>query len=274
MESTTEVIEAEQSRALVVLGDMPQTAGEIFTYVRDALVVKATPLKQESLGLHAHYSLLPQKWEIWGNEECEAAGQLYEMICKHEKAIDAEIGEVINKAFKLHRGMTAARTDIIAGIAGTDKNPGLKEVLMTSIRAWRKRETDRAAEEAERKQEEARKQEEDRRLQEALEREKEAEALRAAGHTVLAEEVQQEAAQLIDEPVFVPPPPSTVNIPKGGPKKQVYWKYNEAELDNVNSAAFKLLPDKFKIPNHKMIKATVNGQKDKTDIKGVKVWSE
>ena len=261
----SEIIEVK-NRALITIGNLPQTAEEIFQYVRDALVVRATPLKQKSLGLHAHFSLLPEKWEVWGTEECTAAGVLYEMISKHEKVIEGEIGEFIEKAYNLHRGMTAARLDIIAGIVGDVKNPGLKEQLMTAIRAWRKREENRAAEEDRRLAEIARKQEENNRLQEALEREREAEALRAAGHAELAAEVQQEAAQIIEEEVFIPPPPSTVHIPRTGPKKQTYWKYKVVD--------FAALPNKFKIANEQMIRATVNGQKGATDISGVKVWEE
>jgi len=194
------------------------------------------------------------------------ASTLYDMICKHEKKIGEELDEIINKAFSLHRGMTAARKDIIAGITGDAKTPGLKESLMSSIRAWRKREDEKAAAEAKRLADIALKEEEDRRIAEALALEEEAAKLKESGLDDMAAEVQAEATAVIAEPVFVPTPVVKANIPTGGPKRQTFWKFEVVD--------FAKLPDKFKIANEKMIRATVNAQKSKTDIPGVKVWEE
>lgn len=259
-----------QNTALIEIGTLPMTANEVFTYVKDLLVLRGTPLKEKSIALHSKFTLLPGDWSLWTDEEIALASSLYDEIGEHQNAITTakgttELDIIKGKAFKLHRGITAAVEDILADTIAD------KEALMKSIRAWRKRETDRAEKEAEEARLKAEKDAEDQRLAEALQLEQEAERLKGMGQGAIAEEVKAEADKVLSEHTYVPLPPVRANIPTGGPKKQTFYKFNEEELNNVNSPAFKMLPDAFKLPNLKMIRATVNAQKMATKIAGVKV---
>jgi len=259
--------EVQPAKTIISIGNLPETATAVFEYVRTLLIVRATPLKVESMGLQAHATLIPEKWDTWDTKDCEAATTLYDMIARHEKKIEDEIGDIINKAHKLHSGMTAARKDIYAGISSGDKKaPMLKENLMESIRRWRNREEEKAVVEARRLDDIKRKEAEEKLLAEALERQKEADALKAEGHTELAAEVAKEANAILEEEVFVPPTVLMDTTPKGGPKRQKYWKFQVIDFSAVQ--------DDYKLINESKIKRQVANQELKHGIKGIKVWQE
>lgn len=253
----------KQDTALLDLGSLSRTAEEIFAFTCDTLIQRGTPIKAQSLALHAQYSLLPADWMLWTEEQCTVASALYDEMGKHEKTVTGKGTELDNfrdKAEKFKKGILRAYDDILSDI------PSDKEVLMFSIRRWRNREEEKARIEADRLLAIARKQEEEARLAEALRLEEEAERLKSISPEIAAE-VKAEAEKLIEEPApFIPPPIVKAEIPKGGPKKQKFWKYTVVD--------FKVLPDAFKIANDQMIGATVRAQKGATKIPGVKVWEE
>ena len=254
-----ELIEAP-AISLIDIGSLPQSAQEIYEYVRDALVQRAEPLKKLSMSICDDIATLPDKWEEWTLEDCELASKLYDENAKHAKLVEAEFKEITQKAFKLHRGITGAATDVLVTLPADYKR------LMTNIRLWRNREEERARKEAERLAEEARKAEEEKRLAEALRLEEEAAKL-ALANPQAAEEKKAEAEAVINEnPAFVPPPVVPSAIPKGGPKRQKYMKFQVTD--------FAKLPDKYKIANDKMIQGVANAMKLKADIPGVEFWEE
>jgi hypothetical protein len=214
--------EVASKQALVVIGDMPLSAKEIYDYVRDALVAKATPLKEVSLDLHRQViEALPAKWEEWDITDVSLAGTLHDSIFEHIKEVSykskpTELDTISDKAHKLHKGIIAAITDVLGEI------PTDKDSLAKKIRAWRDRQDAADKAEAARLQAIADKQAEDKRLAEALALEEEAARLKAMGHEELAAEVKKEAEAVIEEKAFVPPVTVQSNVPKSGPSKRRY----------------------------------------------------
>ena len=215
-------MQTQETQSLINVGEISLSAKEIYDYVKDALVVRATPLKEKSLDLHRQVAeSLPVKWEEWDMADVSLAGMLHDTIFEHIKEVSykskpTELDTISDKAHKLHKGIIAAITDVLGDI------PGDKESLAKKIRAWRDREDLRAKEEECRLQAIADKQAEDKRLAEALALEEEAARLKAMGHEELAAEVKQEAEAVIEEKAFAPPVTVERNIPKSGPSKRKY----------------------------------------------------
>ena len=219
--------EIARKQTLVVIGDMPLSAKEIYDYARESLLAKAVPLKQESLVLHAKVSTIPVKWESWTVEDVEAAGKLHDEIFDHIKKVSyktkpTELDDITEKAHNLHKGFLGAIKSILLIDEMGKGLPGDKDQFAKDIRAWRDRETEREKAKAAELQAIADKIAEDKRLAEALALEEEAARLKALGHEELAKEVKQEAEAVIDEKAFVPPVTVQSNIPKSGPSKRKY----------------------------------------------------
>lgn len=269
-----ELVETKQE--LINLGDMPQTASEIYHYVKDALVIRATPLKAKSLELHQQFMEgLPKKWEDWGNEDISFASSLYETIHEHIKIVSyktkpTELDTISDKADKLHKGIVAAIKDVLIDI------PNDKEILAKKIRAWRTREEERAREEERKLAELARQQEEERRLQEAIELEKEAERFKASGHEGLAETVKQEAETVLTEQTtHIPIPIVERNIPKGGPSKRMYTKIEVTNLMVlVRAVCSGIVPIQAIKADESFIRNQADRLKTTFDYPGVKWWEE
>jgi hypothetical protein len=256
---TTDLIE-KQKVNLIDIGTMPQSAEEIFHFVRDTLVARAEPLKLESIGIRDDINTLPPQWEDWTAMDCERASTLYDADAAHLKKVESEFKDITSKAFKLHRGITAAAADVLITL------PAEKERLMAAIRKWRNREDERARIEAARLAALATKAEEDARIAEATRLEEEALKL-AAANPQAAREIQAEAEALVSEPApFIPEPVVKAFIPKGGPPKRKFMKFKVTD--------FAILPDMYKVENTSMIQGIANAMKLKTDIPGVKVWEE
>ena len=223
-EITTEVA---NTKALIQIGNMPISAREIYDYARDFLLVRAIPLKQESLALHERVATIPVKWDTWTIEDVEAAGKLHDEIFEHIKKVSykskpTELDDITEKAHNLHKGFIGAIKSILLIDEIGKGLPGDKDQFAKDIRAWRDREDARAKVEERRLQAIADKQAEDRRLAEALALEEEAARLKAMGHEELAEEVKQEAEAVIEEKTFVPPVMVERNVPKSGPSRRKY----------------------------------------------------
>ena len=219
--------EIARKQALVVIGDMPLSAKEIYDYARESLLAKAVPLKQESLVLHAKFATIPVKWESWTVEDVEAAGKLHDEIFDHIKKVSykskpTELDDITEKAHNLHKGFLGAIKSVLLIDEMGKGLPGDKDQFAKDIRAWRDREDARAREEERRLQAIADKIAEDKRLAEALALEEEAARLKAMGHDSLAEEVKQEAEAVIEKPGFVPPVTVQSNVPKSGPSRRKY----------------------------------------------------
>jgi len=228
----------QEKSPLLTIGNLPETAGEVFSYIKDALVQRGAPLKASSLSLHGQAEeCLKSTWESWTQEDVDRASELYDHICAHIKTITSAKGgtdlDIIkDKAHKLHQGINAAIDDILAGTTGDPKkNPGDKEKLMESIRRWNNREAERAKAEADRLRKIAEKAEEDRKLAEAQVLAEEAARLKKEGHVEVAAEIQAEAEKIIDEPVFVPPPPVQAYKPSGGPSRRQFVKIEVTDPD-------------------------------------------
>lgn len=256
---SNELIEAPKVN-LIDIGTMPQSAEEIYYYVKDTLVARAEPLKLESIDIRNDIETLPTKWEDWTAMDCERASALYDVDAAHLKKVEAEFKDITSKAHKLHRGITAAASDVVTTL------PAEKERLMLAIRKWRNREDERAKKLAAELAEAARKAEEEVRLAEALRLEEEAAKL-ALTNPVEAEEIKKEAEAVINEkPAFVPPPIVKANVPKGGPKRQRYMKFVVED--------FALLPDDYKLANDRMIQGIANSMKMKAKIPGVRFYED
>ncbi len=108
--------------------------------------------------------------------------------------------------------------------------------------------------------------EEERRLQEEARKREEEERLAAA---IAAEQegAPEEAAQILEEPVFVAPVVLQKQTPKvAGISYREQWKYRIVDESK--------LPRQFLMPDEKVIKAAVDRQKSLCKIPGIEVWSE
>ena len=109
----------------------------------------------------------------------------------------------------------------------------------------------------------ARKAEEERLLQEAILAEAEA---RASGAS--KEEAAQEAAAIIEKPVYVPPvilPKETPKI-QGGPVYRTIWKFQIIDKS--------LIPRVYLVPDEVKIGGVVRSLKGQTNIPGIRVYEE
>lgn len=115
------------------------------------------------------------------------------------------------------------------------------------------------------KQEKIRKAEEDR-----LRREAEAKAEEEQLQAAIEAEAQgnsNEAEEIMEEPVFVPPPVVEKSVPKvAGQTMSTNWKW---KLKDINK-----LPRQYMIPDEVALNALVRAQKERTNIPGIEVYPE
>jgi|SRR3990172_8245027 len=272
---SVEISKVEDKKALINIGDMPLTASEIYFYVKDELVTRASPLKQKSLDLHNDMEALKPDWEQWGIEEVELASVLHDDIFEHIKIVSyqtkpTELDSISNKAYQLHKGIVAAIKDILGDI------PADKDILARKIRAWRSRAEELIREEERRLAEDIVKQEEERKLQNAIALEEEATRLKAMGHEGLAEEVKQEAESVLTEqPTSMPQPIIERNIPKGGPSKR---KYTKIQITNlmvlIKAVASGIVPIQALKADESFIRNQAERLKSSFSFPGVIWWEE
>uniref|UniRef100_A0A6M3L6P9 Uncharacterized protein n=1 Tax=viral metagenome TaxID=1070528 RepID=A0A6M3L6P9_9ZZZZ len=252
---TTALITSEvaSKQALVNIGDMSVTALDVYNYVKDSLVTKATELKEKSLALHNKIATsLPADWKQWDIEQYKLALALDKEIIEHmatisKKTKPTELDIISDKADKLHKGVNAAIKDIVGPL------PDDRETMKGKVKQWdaeaeRKRQT-----EENRLRLEAQKAEEERRITEAAQLE--AEGLKAEANAVL------EAPQ----PIVMP------TVEKTTPKADMRlyrktWKYRI--IDEAKIPREYLKPDEIKIGG------VVRALKEKCKIEGVQIYEE
>ena len=251
---TTELINPEVARMSVVnIGDMPMTALEVYNYVKDSLVVRASELKKKSFELHDKVlTSLPDNWKEWDNDTVALAMQIDKEIIDHiasisKKTKPTELDIISDKADKLHKGVNAAIKDII-GILPSDR-----ESLKGKIKQWQDEAERKRLAEENRLRLIAQKAEEDRRLSEAIQ-------LQAEGHVEEAEAVLE-----APQPIVMP------TVEKTTPKADMrlyrkVWKFRIISESDI--------PREYLTPDLTKIGGIVKALKDKTVIKGIQVYEE
>jgi Fe2+ transport system protein B len=152
----------------------------------------------------------------------EAAGHLYKSIGEMIKEVKDTFDPICDAANKAHKAATAKRAQYLDPLQDAYKS------VKGLMSAWDQEQERLRLAEQRRLEEIARKEAEERALQEAIAAEEEA---KRNGAT--QEEAEQEAAAIIDEPVYVPP----VEVQKTVPKVQgiVYRETWSAECFDIKA---------------------------------------
>ena len=212
------------------------------------------------------------------------AGALWSNIKDMIAEVKAAFDPICDTAFKAHKAATKKRAEFLDPLEAVYKSvKGLKsdyDAAQERIRLSeqrrleeeaRKIEDARRAEELQRLEEE-RKAEEERFLQAAIEAEGKGYKDQANELVKMAEEkmeeIKQEAAVIIQEPVRVAPIVMPKAVPKiaGGPVYQTRWDF---EITNVN-----LIPRNYMIPDLVKIRNIVTDLKDQANIPGIRCFSK
>lgn len=202
-----------------------------------------TELEQKALSIPEQVNAIT----ITSPETYQKMADIFLVIRGLRKEISESFDPLIKKAHEAHKA-------IIAEKARHDEplNKGEKEAKRL-MQAYDAEQARIAREEEARLREIARKAEEERQFQEALRAEQE-------GDKELAEEI-------IQEEVYVPPVTVQRAVPKvSGVVFRTYWKW---EIVNA-----KLIPREYLIPDAVRIGKIVSDMKDKTNIPGIKAYSE
>lgn len=187
--------------------------------------------------------------EVRDQESYEAAVGYVNQANAKDKGVEAFFKRYMNPLKGILDGMRKDRDAILIG----DR---VRALVDPKVRAWRKAEQERQAE-AQRKAEEAARREADR-VQKA--NMKKAEKAEKQGDLARAEELRQ--------PVAPAPVLAQTAVPAGSnkAKAQIRWKFEIADP--------KALPREYLIPDESAIRKVVDALKDRTQIAGVRVWSE
>ena len=186
-----------------------------------------------------------------------SAGELWKSIKDIRKKVADFCDPGIKQAHELHKTLVAKKKEADTPLDNAER---IVKRAMSDYDA----EQERLRREEQRRLEEiARKEEEERRLQEAIAAEEEA---RRNGAT--KEVAAQEAAAIIDEPVYVAPVviPKTVPKMQGGPVYRTIWKFR---IKDVN-----LIPRQYMMPNEVAIGAVVRSLKNQANIPGVEAYED
>ena len=249
-----ETTEIASKQDLIFIGDMPVTALDVYNYVKDSLVVKASELKRKSFELHDKLlTSLPEKWQDWTSEHMQMAIDLDKEIVSHitivagKPKVPSELSIIADKADKLHKGVKAAITNVLA------LSPADHEALRGKIKQWNDEAERKRQEEENRLRLEAQKAEEERRLTEAAQLE--------------AEGLKEEAEAVLEAPQPIVMPTVEKTTPKAD--MRIYrkvWKYRIINED--------LIPDEFWQLDLQLIGSRVRDLKSKCKIPGVQVYEE
>jgi len=184
-------------------------------------------------------------------------GELWKQVC----AMMAEVDEGFDKNIKRwHEGHKGALAD--KARYWNPLNEVKKTIKIGMEKFDRAQEAIRLAEQR-RLEEIARKEAEERALLEAIAAEEDA---KRNGAT--KEEAAQEAAAIIEDPVYVAPVILQKTTPKlaGGPVYRTIWKF---KIENEA-----LIPRQYMVPNETAIGQVVRALKGQTNIPGVKIYEE
>ncbi len=195
--------------------------------------------------------------KVTDSESYTVAGTFWKQIKDMMKEIADTFDPLIESAHKQHKLALEKKAKFYAPLEKAYKDV---KHLMSDYDA--EQEKIRKAEEA-RLAEIARKEEEERRLAEAIAIEEEA---KRNGAT--KEEAAQEAATIINEPVYVPPVVVPKSVPKmqGGPVYRTIWKFR------IKNAA--LIPREYMTPDEVKIGGVVRAMKSATNIPGIEAYEE
>jgi hypothetical protein len=181
------------------------------------------------------------------NEDYTRAGEILLTIKDIRKEIDATFDPIIKKAHEAHKEAVAQKKKIDAPLIEAEGiiKPRISDYLAEQERIRRAEEN--------RLREIARKEEEERQLMEAI-------AAEQAGET-------EEAAAIINEPVYVAPVVVPKSVPKiQGVSTQKRWTFRVVDPSKV--------PREYLAVDEQKIGAVVRALKDQCKINGVEVYSE
>lgn len=186
-----------------------------------------------------------------------AAGELWKAIKALRAKIKDTFGPIKEAANKAHKMAVAKEKEVDAPLEAAERivKRGMSEYDQIQ-------EVLRQAEQR-RLEEIARKAAEEQALMDAIQAEEQA---KRNGATKA--EAAQEAAAIIDTPVYVPPVVLPKTTPKmaGGPVYRTVWKFR------IKNAA--LIPRQYLIPDEVRIGQIVRADKKETNIPGVEVYEE
>lgn len=195
--------------------------------------------------------------KVTDTETYTAAGVLWKAIGDMIKEVKGTFDPICDAAHKAHVAATEKRAKYLDPLTAAQKS--IKR-LMSDYDA----EQERLRIEAQRKaEEEARKKAEEEKLNAAIAAEAEA---KQNGAT--PEQAAEEAAAIIDEPVYVPPvvlPRATPKL-QGGPVYRSIWKFR---IKDVN-----LIPRQYMVPDEKAIGAVVRSSQGRVVIPGIEAYEE
>jgi len=186
-----------------------------------------------------------------------AAGEFWKQIRDMMKEIADTFDPIISRAHAAHKEAVAQKAKYYVPLESAQKS--VKQLMSAYDQA---QEAIRRAEEA-RLAEINRKAAEEQALLDAIAAEEEA---KRNGAT--KEEAAQEAAAIIDTPVYVPPVVVPKSVPKmqGGPVYRSIWKFR---ITNPG-----LIPRQYMTPNEVAIGGVVRSLKGQTSIPGIEVYEE
>lgn len=239
---------------LIYIGDMPMTALDVYTYVKDSLVVKASELKKRSFELHDKMlKTLPEDWKEWTSEDMQAAMDLDKEIINHIAVVagkpktPSELSSIADKADKLHKGVKAAITNVLA------LSPADHDSLKGKIKQWND-EAERIRKEKENKLRlEALKKEEDERLNTAEQLDKEG--------------LKEEAEAVLENPAPIVMPTVEKTTPKADMRLyRKVWKYRIISEKDI--------PREYLKVDEQKIGGVVRALKSKCSIPGIQPYEE
>ncbi len=207
------------------------------------LAAKEQEVKQEIINIDNQVLSL----RVIDTETYLQAGEIFKAISAMEKKIKAFFDPLCKKADEAHKALTSAKAIEIAKLAP------LKAHINKEQTDWNVEQERLRRLEEDRLRREAEKAEEDRRLQAAIEAEQ-------AGE-------KEEAAAVLEEPLYVPPPIVEKTVPKqAGLAMTTTWRWR---LKDIN-----LVPRQFLNINETVLNAHVKNLKDRSNVPGIEVYPE
>ena len=175
------------------------------------------------------------------------AGEIWKAISAAEKRIKTRLDPLCEKANETHKGLTRWRTEEL------EKYKPLKEHVNKEQTTYNLEQEHLRKEQEDKLRREAQKAEEERRLHDAI----------------IAEQLglADEAMDILNEPVFVPPPIVERTTPTiAGQTMTTTWRWR---LKDIN-----LVPRQYMTTNDTAINAAARSLKDKCSIAGIEIYPE
>jgi len=240
----TVTVETSENTLSPQVLSLPESAREVYEYVKDTLIQRSSELKAKSVELAEEVKAMT----VTDEESYKAVGEAIKSLHDHEKDVKESLREIKSKAYNLHKGITAAEKDILAGI------DQLRTEKKREMARWQAEQERKRREEEERLRREVEKKLEEERLRKALELEKEGK--------------KDEAEAALNEPAFVPPPPPpTQAVPKvQGVKFRTVWKFKIVDEAKI--------PREYLMVDEKKIRKVVEALKEQANIPGIEVYPE